>query len=624
MRVYEVKNYNKGTINNLEAKSIGPGAASDSLNWLSMGDHIELRRGYRVVGTENAGTGRITGLHVARKIDGTTQPFATYLRKLKYYDSATEDWVEIGADSLPAAASDEDVYFAAYTSLAGYQTLLSSPNSSFYKIMNANPGTLIDIFDAAKTFKGKIKLNNGRTVLWARAIDKANLYGSWIDAQDSSVYTTVASENIGTGTGAQVTFNDTLAFKAGGARRNCFAITVTDSVETFTDNRNGTLTGSAGGTGTINYATGAISVTFAVAPNNLQAITADYQWEDSAAKGVSDFSSSATRVAGEGFFLQQSTGGELKAVEIIKDNWYCLHESAAWYVNMPANDLTPLNKIFRERIGFANTRGATSTGDGIFYIDVTYPEHPNFSLLRFSDANPEVQPYVYTYNVLLDGFDLSDLTTVEYGDLILHEMKSSSAATGNDVTFVYNKQWKTIDRLDFNLRCAAENNGYLWVGDSLSTNVLEIFSGYDDNNSLIDNYWIGDISELGIDYLKKFKRLNIEGYIAPSQNVEVYIAYDHEDFSLIGEIAGNGTYVDINDPVLIGSSGVGMKVVGGGDNGTEVYHYIREFRIRADKFRTAQIKFVATGGGYVSISQQTWYDIKTYGQKQPLRYRATT
>jgi hypothetical protein len=43
-------------------------------------------------------------------------------------------------------------------------------------------------------------------------------------------------------------------------------VVVTDGVETFSDNGRGVLTGDAGGSGTINYDTGAISVTFAVAP----------------------------------------------------------------------------------------------------------------------------------------------------------------------------------------------------------------------------------------------------------------------------------------------------------------------------------------------------------------------
>jgi len=63
---------------------------------------------------------------------------------------------------------------------------------------------------------------------------------------------------LGTGNGVLQTFSGTIdevPVRVG-------SVSVTDGVETFTDNSDGTLTGSAGGTGTVNYWTGAISVTF--------------------------------------------------------------------------------------------------------------------------------------------------------------------------------------------------------------------------------------------------------------------------------------------------------------------------------------------------------------------------
>ena len=93
-------------------------------------------------------------------------------------------------------------------------------------------------------------------------------------------YTTaVTSESVGTGgVGGTTTFADTLAnlpVVSG-------AVTVTDGTETFsvTATAGGvdTLTGSAGGTGTLNFSTGALSVTFNTAPNDAQAITADYSY----------------------------------------------------------------------------------------------------------------------------------------------------------------------------------------------------------------------------------------------------------------------------------------------------------------------------------------------------------
>jgi hypothetical protein len=57
-------------------------------------------------------------------------------------------------------------------------------------------------------------------------------------------------------------------------------LTVTDGLgqETFTDNGDGTLTGDAGGSGTINYATGAISVTYNAGLAGGTPIYADYRY----------------------------------------------------------------------------------------------------------------------------------------------------------------------------------------------------------------------------------------------------------------------------------------------------------------------------------------------------------
>lgn len=622
MREFIVKTFDKGVINDIESYSIPDGAASDSLNWLTKGDKIELRRGYKIIGTELSGSGKVTGLHVSRKADGTTQPFYTYDRKIKYYDSSTTDWVEIGTDQLPVAASGEDISFASYVSLAGYQTFISSPNSSFYKIMNANPGSISDVYNSSKSFKGYLKVRNGRSLLWNRTTDKVNVYGSWIDAQDSSVYTTVSAENIGTGDGSTVTFTDTLAFKGGGSRRTCFAITATDGTETFTDNRNGILTGSAGGTGTINYTTGAISVTFAVAPTNLQAITADYQWEDVGVKGLSDYSSSATRVAGEGFTLLQGDGGFLRNIEILNDVFYCLHDQNTWFISIPANDLVPTNRIYRDNVGISNWRASKATGEGIYYIDVHDPVQPRFKLLSYAQYNTEVVPISVTLNVDLNGYNFDSAVSFEWGDYLLFSFKTADAAKNNR-TMVYHKVWKSIDILDYAVSCYADKDGLLWAGDSLTNNVMELFSGFDDNNTTINNYWSGNISMLGTEEIKKVKRLTIEGEISTTQGIDVYVSYDRGSYVFVGSIEGGGDYVDTASPITIGSTMVGESEIGGGGSGTIAYHYMREFRIQTDTFKTIQIKFVATGVGYASVSTENWYDIRFYGKKNIQRYRQT-
>lgn len=81
----------------------------------------------------------------------------------------------------------------------------------------------------------------------------------------------VSGENIDTGDGGTKIFSGTLADPV-----DVGTLSITDTVETFTDNGDGTLTGDQTGSGTITYATGAWSVTFNTAPTGGQAITADY------------------------------------------------------------------------------------------------------------------------------------------------------------------------------------------------------------------------------------------------------------------------------------------------------------------------------------------------------------
>lgn len=618
---FPVTVFKYGVYNAVEAQSIPEGAASNSLNWLTKGDKIELRRGSNVSGTEQVGVGRVTSVHTAYKADGTAVYFGSYDRKVFYsLNSAIGPWTEIGTNILPAAANGEDLTWSNYATNAGAQTWFGSPNSSIYKIMTANPGDYADMYNSLKNFKGYLKILSNRMRMWRLNTDKTGVYGSYID---NALYTTITAEALGNGTGAQTNYVGTLAFKAGGAKRTAFGVVITDGTEIFTDNYNGQLTGSLGGVGTVNYMTGAYSVTFNTAPvvgvNN---VTATYQWEDSTNKGIADFTKDATRLAGQGFvFRQDDGGGSMQNILTLGDTDYCFHEFKTWALTITSTDTQATNSIFRESVGIPYLRAAVSSSVGVFYIDVTDRSKPLFRKLSLNPASDQVVPRTVTPNINLEGYRFDQCTMEEWNDYIIFTGATDDSVVVNRM-FLFHKIWGSIDILDYYPSCLTSANGTLLSGESISKNFVTLFSGFDDSDSLIPNFWEGNISELGIrGRLKKTKKLILEGDIQSGQSYTVEVSTDRGGWTYVDTIDGDGAYVDKGQAVLVGSNTTGSKEVGGGGDGVEAYHYMHELRLRLDKFENRKLRFVATGIGYVSITKHVDHDIRLKGFKIPSKYR---
>ena len=625
MNNLEVKDFQFGIIDTIDDKSIPAGTASKGLNWLALVDKIELRRGYAILGNLTAGTGKITSKFVARMSNGTEIPYRTRGKKLEYYIASTETWTEVGTDLLGTAGDGHSVAYAVYSSLAGDQLFISSPYLGLIKIMLANPGSYSEMYDAAKNYKGYIKAKQNRIFLWGRLKDKTGLYLSYIDSQNS---TDVADENVGTGDGSEKTHADTLAFKAGGAKRTCFGIEATDGTETFTDNYDGTLTGDKGGTGTINYTSGAISLTFNTAPTNTQAITCDYSWEDSTDGGLCDFTYSATRLAGEGDIIRQDDGGAIMNIFSYQDVEYCMHEHKTWALSLTADDTNATNFVYRDKVGIPSRLAGVSTGNGIYYLDVSDEKDPQVRLLTLSYTGEKIIPISVSkatkYKNKLVGIDLSSYSfdkavMLEWGDFIVLACRVKESE--NDRLLVHDKIKKTMDWVDFWASDLAVYEGTLIAGDPFVPNSFTLFSGFDDDDSDIPNYREGANIVLS-DGLSKVKKLAIEGEIATEQIIKVSASIDSGGFVEIGQIRGDGDYVDTGSTVSVGTHTIGSKEVGGGGgNGVQAYHYFRQFDFGQDKFHSVKLKFEAIGVGYASVSLYNYRDIRLKSHRLPSRYR---
>lgn len=610
----KIKAFTKGVHNFLSPEVIPQDAAQDSSNFITRGGSVILAGGRRLLGA-SGDVGKITGLHIGYKVDGSKIYFAKFGTAIKYWDGSA--W----QNCITGLEENEDYSFANYSSLAGAFTFVNG-KSAYYKIINASPANPISIYESSVNFYGRIIIDRGRTLLWDREKDKTGLYGSKIDRQNSTSYTTVTSEAIGAL--GSTTYTGTLAFKAGGARRNCFGVSIAGTVaagaETFTDNYLGVLTSDRGGTGTINYATGAYSVTFSAITTG--AVTANYQWEDSAVNNLADFRFSATRAAGEGFQFPQDIGGDAILNVIVGQDgaYYSLKSQSSYRLALDADDTNATNEVYRADIGIPFWRAAVPTSKGIVFINTANPSSPTMTILRRNQLGTEVEPVVIFRHFDFSKYDYSDSFFGTFDTWVLVFCKKQGS-TNNDTILICDVAGKIVDIIKYTSRCSIQDAGNLYIGDSITKTVYQIFSGFDDLDNTVENYWISKTDNFGSDLLKKTRRLKFKGFIDPDQSVEVYSDYDNSGFQLVGTIVGSGTYVNYSSSQLVGGNPIGESQIGG-DDITNAYEYYCELKIKTPKFRTRRLKLVAKGIGYFSFDSITDWDILLFENRIPKIYRS--
>lgn len=612
-----------------DTKALKPGIATQSKNWLTakFGDHIELRRGSALLGATRAtGAGKVTGLGVGVDYLGNEVAFYSHNRKVKYYDATLDDTVEVlsragASDILYAAADGEDCWFSPYQNLGGSNMYVGAPHTSVWKIPVANPGSAVD--QLVDNFRfGFLRFGQGRSFAGRRYgttagnQDLSGMYLSDIDHALLSGFTQVTGESYGTGDGSTTTFTHTLATLSGTAKTAMY-VAVTDGVETFNDNRDGTLTGSAGGTGTVNYATGAVSVTFAVAPLNLAAITCSYYVELATTDGPLDFDTSSTGAGKAKIFRQDDSGPFMAALSFLDVN-YCFHLLKTYALTTTIDDTQATNLPYRN-IGVPYPRAVKETPDGILVVDTSNPNEPKIRRLEIgrNTNNLTIVPTAISDALYLSGYDFSKAVAFRWGDYEIAccgEYVNGVAKGYNSVMLVRNVVSGAWDVLDYRASCLAILDGALIAGDAISNNVYTLFSGFDDDESAIDNYWQDGQLNLGTDNLKVAHYQRVQGLIQKDQTIAVYNILDDGTPVWVFNIEGDGSYVDQGINTTIGSTTLGSKVIGGG--GEETAHpFDVTFPIHTDRFQYISTGFRALGIGHAAINANTYKDIRDKGAR---------
>jgi hypothetical protein len=601
----------KGIVNiPFDPEQIPRNASQDSSGWISTDGQIELCRGRLLVGAEETASTYVQGEIFGYRNDNTAVHFRKQGTKIQYYNTATLLW----ADTVTGLTATADYSFSRYQSPAG-SFVYATGIDGIYKIHTANPASYCSMYDSTKNHLGKSAIFVSRMFLWDKAGYGTNMYQSYIDKQDSTVYTAVAPEATAAAT------SGTLAFKAGDAKRSCFkvVITITASGEIFNDDFNGLLVGSLGGTGTINYITGAWTL------STSSAGTAVYFWEMTNAKGITDFTQSATRLAGEGLIVNQDEGGTIQKIEVFEGKYYSLKTRSVYEYDIsstpPYVDLSATNKIFRKDIGLPYWRASVTTGKGIIFMNTSNLDKPQLTILQKNINGDNLEPVT-----LANHFDFSeyvwDMCAMEtFGEFIIFSGRTSLSATNNKL-FLYNVRRDTMDILPYGAKTIVTNAGYLYIGDTITGNVYEILSGFDDDNDNIENYWIGNDELYGMQNLKKLKKFRIKGLITQEQILEISMSLDGEPYVLVGTVLGSGTYVDMTSHAVIASHGIGTEAIGGEPDTVDGNFYLAEIKLSLGKFRKRTLKLEATGLGYVSVNFMDDFGMKVFEQRIPKKYRS--
>jgi hypothetical protein len=605
--------FQDGVKNAIGAELIPRGASSNSLNWRTQGDKIEINRGRILQGEEVLGVGKFRGHHIGYTNNGTSVRYKKTGGSIQYFNPETELWVDV----ITGLTENAEYTFSNYFSLAGAFIYIGGEDG-LYKICTANPTDYVSLYDESKNYKGKIIIDTARMFLFDRKEDPTGSYLSYID---SGIYS--LEENEAIGAGGSLNYSGTLAFKAGGATRTCFGVSITDGVETFRDDFNGNLIGSEGGTGTINYTTGEYDITFnAVAAGNVEA---EYQWENSNNKGVSDFTFETPRLAGQGDTFRHDVGGDkIQTIIVFDGKYYIFKRYSVYELNLTADDTNATNLVFRTGIGMKWHRSAISTGLGIVFLDTGDPERPKLSRLEYNINGDRLVPTDIAPDFDFSSYNFDECSFVSWGENIIFSGKTKDSQENNRV-FLYNTRFRSIDILDYPCSTFVNDNGFLYGGESISDNEYLLFSGYNDDEFDIINYWDSNAERYSSDGLKRYKRLILRGYISTTQKLEVYLRFDEGDYQLVGTIRGDGTYVDYSDSTTIGSTEIGETEVGGEigylQEQIEVFRYVHELRINTPKFNRRSIRFKAVGFGYVSVDSQRDKRIMHYVDKLPVKYR---
>jgi len=293
-------------------------------------------------------------------------------------------------------------------------------------------------------------------------------------------------------------------------------------------------------------------------------------------------------------------------------------------LTLDTTDTKPYNEVYRKDLGIPYWQAATATGRGIIFINSANPSKPQLTVLEKNPLGDNIIPTVLVPHFKFEDFQYDQSVFETWEDYIVIACRTTSSLTNNRLLLV-NITANTVDTYAYRAKCLKKDAGDLYAGDTITDNTYKLFNGFDDDGAVVENQWTSRGEKHGTEMLKKYRRQRIKGVIQSGQVVGVYIETDDGSFTKIGTVRGDAETIDNTAAGTVGSSMVGASMVGGmatnDPNAVTVYGFFFELKLRTGKFRKRRIRFIAEKFGYVAINFLSDWDIMTFEERIPKRFR---
>lgn len=306
-------------------------------------------------------------------------------------------------------------------------------------------------------------------------------------------------------------------------------------------------------------------------------------------KNATDFTFTATRVAGEGGIESLAYGaGNITDIACQDQTAYIFKQD---YVEALSHEQSSSDSVVREPVSMSlGSVNKAVKGENDIYFATQDNQITSIGRLANKDTRPQALNVGYKVKRLLDTYNMEDFNGIKYENRLLFAMRSSGSDY-NDRILVYNErtqgfegEW-TLPAYGF-----AISSGYLFYGDSTKPNVYQMFEGTSDAQGSdtfgITSTWKSNWINLTPSHanLQSLNALSVEGYITGGTSVTFKIYKDFSETAAL-ENTFTGTeesYLDGDDFVaFLGGEPLGVHPLGAISNpdaeGRRHFHWIIYF-----------------------------------------------